>query len=209
MLQNDRQHTITTPPALAHYPLSDSLNKENPGEPFYDFFRDGRTHLDFPLHREPQLTGENRVVDYRVRVEKLTKYFSFGRTICQLFLPLHFVSVERLSVPILRQIVVHFSAPVIVTGTPALKLETGVADREASWINTTNTNSSAAEDGSVAREVDDDDSMLLFEYVVVTGDSADDLDYWSDEEVTVQKKNVFFCSSLSRMSKKMRGKVDK
>lgn len=77
----------------------------------------------------------------------------------------------------------QFSAPVTVTGTPALKLETGVADREATWVNTTNYNSSSAEDEAVALEVDDDDSMLLFEYLVVTGDSADDLDYWSDDEV--------------------------
>lgn len=86
-----------------------------------------------------------------------------------------------------KQIIVQFSASVIVTGTPALKLETGVADREASWVNTTKSNSSAAEDGAVALVVDFDDTMLLFEYIVVTGDSADDLDYWSDEEVPVKK----------------------
>lgn len=77
----------------------------------------------------------------------------------------------------------RFSAPVTVTGSPALKLETGVVDREAVWVNTTNANSSAADSDTVAVEVEGDDSVLLFEYTVVTGDSADDLDYWSDEEV--------------------------
>lgn len=90
----------------------------------------------------------------------------------------------------------QFSASVIVTGTPALKLETGVADREASWVNTTNSNSTAAEDGAVALEVDSDDSMLLFEYIVVTGDSADDLDYWSDEEVCASNKMSSFHHQL-------------
>lgn len=80
----------------------------------------------------------------------------------------------------------RFSAPVAVTGAPALKLETGVFDREAEWINTTDFNSSAAQDGTVAAEVNDDDYLLLFEYVVVTGDSADDLDYWADDEARQQ-----------------------
>ena len=82
----------------------------------------------------------------------------------------------------------RFSAPVAVTGIPALKLETGTIDREAVWVNTSNANSSAAGGGSsVVLAVKDDDSLLLFEYTVVTGDSANDLDYWSDEEVTVQR----------------------
>lgn len=106
----------------------------------------------------------------------------------------------------LSQIIVQFSASVIVTGTPALKLETGVADREASWVNTTHSNSSAAEDDAVALEVDIDDSMLLFEYIVVTGDSADDLDYWSDEEVPV--KTMFWSSALTRVSEKFRHNVN-
>lgn len=84
------------------------------------------------------------------------------------------------------QIVVRFSAPVAVTGAPALKLETGVFDREAVWVNTTDFNSSAAQDGVVAAEVDNDDYLLLFEYVVVTGDSAGDLDYWADDEARQQ-----------------------
>lgn len=101
-----------------------------------------------------------------------------------------------------KQIIVQFSASIIVTGTPALKLETGVADREASWVNTTNSNSTAGEDGAVALEVDSDDSMLLFEYIVVTGDSADDLDYWCDEEVCASK-NMCFWSLSSALKPRM------
>ncbi|CAM9436645.1 unnamed protein product, partial [Hapterophycus canaliculatus] len=80
------------------------------------------------------------------------------------------------------QIVVRFSAPVAVTGAPAIKLETGIFNREAVWVNTTEFNSSAAQDGAVAAEVDNDDYLLLFEYIVITGDSAADLDYWADDE---------------------------
>ncbi|CAM9102436.1 unnamed protein product [Scytosiphon promiscuus] len=90
------------------------------------------------------------------------------------------------------QIVVRFSAPVAVTGEPALKLETGVFDREAVWVNTTDFNSSTAQDSAVAAEVENDNFILLFEYVVVTGDSADDLDYWADDEARQQDARASF-----------------
>lgn len=97
----------------------------------------------------------------------------------------------------------RFSTPVAVTGVPALKLETGTIDREALWINTTNTNASTADDDAVAVEVESDDCLLLFEYTVITGDSADDLDYWSDEEV-ISGRNIV---PLFYMSGRPRGKI--
>lgn len=78
----------------------------------------------------------------------------------------------------------QFSAPVVVAGNPSLKLETGTIDREALWVNTSRVNASVADDDSVASAVEGNGSVLLFEYMVVTGDSTDDLDYWSDEEVS-------------------------
>ncbi|CAM9256032.1 unnamed protein product, partial [Choristocarpus tenellus] len=56
------------------------------------------------------------------------------------------------------QIFVLFTAPVVVTGSPSLLLETGTIDREAVWVNSNRT-------------------VVIFEYTVVTGDSATDLDY--------------------------------
>lgn len=93
-----------------------------------------------------------------------------------------------------RQIILRFSAPVVVTGVPSLKLETGTIDREALWVNTT---SSTAGNDAVAVEVDGDDYLMLFEYTVVTGDSTDDLDYWSDEEASSTRRACsisFACS---------------
>lgn len=86
----------------------------------------------------------------------------------------------------------QFSAPVVVTGSPALKLETGVIDREAVWVNASvvsNSSSYAAassegDAAAVVEAVAADATLLLFEYTVVTGDETDDLDYWSDEEVS-------------------------
>lgn len=102
-----------------------------------------------------------------------------------------FETLHALLRPGCRQILVQFSAPVLVTGSPALKLETGVIDREAVWVNASGVNSSsyAASSGdggaaAVVEEVAADATLLLFEYTVVTGDETDDLDYWSDEEVT-------------------------
>lgn len=85
------------------------------------------------------------------------------------------------------KIILRFSAPVAVTGAPVLKLETGVIDREAVWVDTTQYASGVGDDDdavTVAAEVESDDFLLLFEYVVVTGDSAGDLDYWADEEAS-------------------------
>ena len=45
----------------------------------------------------------------------------------------------------------------------------------------------------VMEEVAADPTLLLFEYTVVTGDDAGDLDYWSDEEVSFF---LFFSSFL-------------
>lgn len=83
----------------------------------------------------------------------------------------------------------QFSAPVVVSGpgSPALKLETGLIDREAVWINASSTASIAYVDNALVEEVRADASLLLFEYTVVTGDKAHDLDYWCDEEV----KNMY------------------
>lgn len=81
----------------------------------------------------------------------------------------------------------RFSAPVTVTGAPALKLETGVIDREAVWVNTALVTPGVDDDDdavAVAVEVESDDFLLLFEYVVVTGDAAGDLDYWADDEAS-------------------------
>eukprot|EP00752_Nemacystus_decipiens_P003960 g3626.t1 len=83
------------------------------------------------------------------------------------------------------QIILRFSAPVTVTGAPGLKLETGMIDREAVWVDTALITPGADDDDeavAIAVEVENDDYLLLFEYVVVTGDSAGDLDYWADEE---------------------------
>lgn len=77
----------------------------------------------------------------------------------------------------------QFSAPVIVTGSPALKLETGIIDREAWWVNASDPNASANGDTEIVEMVAADASLMLFEYTVVTGDATEDLDYWSDEEV--------------------------
>lgn len=54
-------------------------------------------------------------------------------------------------------------------------------DREA-VIRTTSSAAGGDDAVAVAAEVESDDSLLLFEYVVVTGDSAGDLDYWADDE---------------------------
>lgn len=51
-------------------------------------------------------------------------------------------------------------------------------DREAVWVDT----AGADDDETIAVEVENDDYLLLFEYEVVTGDSAADLDYWTDDE---------------------------
>lgn len=85
------------------------------------------------------------------------------------------------------KIILRFSAPVTVSGAPVLKLETGVIDREAVWVDTTLITPGANDDDeavAVAVQVENDDFLLLFEYVVVTGDSAGDLDYWADEEAS-------------------------
>lgn len=78
----------------------------------------------------------------------------------------------------------QFSVPVVVAGNPSIKLETGTIDREALWVNTSRVNASVADNNSVAPAVEGNDSVLLFEYTVVTGDSTNDLDYWFDEEVS-------------------------
>lgn len=51
-------------------------------------------------------------------------------------------------------------------------------DREAVWVDT----AGAGDADAVKVEVENDDYLLLFEYEVVTGDSATDLDYWADDE---------------------------
>lgn len=83
-----------------------------------------------------------------------------------------------------KQILLQFSAPVVVTGSPALKLETGVIDREAVWVNASNANITIGGDAvSIVEAVAANPTLVLFEYTVVTGDKSDDLDYWSDEKV--------------------------
>lgn len=62
-------------------------------------------------------------------------------------------------------ILVQFSRPVIVRGSPMLKLETGSIDRWAHYTSKVN------------------DSTLEFEYVVRLGDTTDDLDYWTNEDL--------------------------
>ena len=70
-------------------------------------------------------------------------------------------------------------------------------DREAVWVDTTLITPGANDDDeavAVAVEVENDDFLLLFEYVVVTGDSAGDLDYWADEEAS--KMGFLFVGAL-------------
>lgn len=85
------------------------------------------------------------------------------------------------------QIIASFSSSVAVTGSPVIKLETGTFDRTATWVNMANVTSTSAvaalQLDPVAAEVHEDHSLLLFQYTVVTGDSATDLDYWGDENV--------------------------
>ena len=89
----------------------------------------------------------------------------------------------------------QFSDPVVVAGNPSIKLETGTVDREALWVNTSRVNASVVADNSVASAVEGNDSVLLFEYTVVTGDSTNDLDYWSDEEVSEDSILAFLLSA--------------
>lgn len=70
-------------------------------------------------------------------------------------------------------------------------------DREAVWVDTALITPSANDDDeavAVAVEVENDDFLLLFEYVVVTGDSAGDLDYWADQEA--RDMRFFFVGRL-------------
>lgn len=63
------------------------------------------------------------------------------------------------------------------------------------WIDTTQIVVAGDDDAvAVAAEVDNDDFLLLFEYVVVTGDSAGDLDYWADDEAS--KMRLFVVGML-------------
>lgn len=60
-------------------------------------------------------------------------------------------------------------------------------DREAVWIDTASITPGTDDDNpavAVAVEVDNDDYLLLFEYAIVTGDSAGDLDYWADDQAS-------------------------
>ncbi|CAM9774865.1 unnamed protein product, partial [Discosporangium mesarthrocarpum] len=67
------------------------------------------------------------------------------------------------------RIFVEFSAPVVVMGSPSLLLETGKIDRKAEWVNTSSLELA-------------ENTTLLFEYTVVTGDETTDLDYWGNNE---------------------------
>lgn len=73
-------------------------------------------------------------------------------------------------------------------------------DREAVWIDTAQITPGVDDDDEaavVAVNVENDDFLLLFEYVVVTGDSAGDLDYWADDEARRMRAFlVFVCYSF-------------
>jgi hypothetical protein len=58
-------------------------------------------------------------------------------------------------------ITVQFSQTVAVTGTPVLKLETGAIDRNATYVSGSGT------------------TTLTFNYTIQSGDTSNDLDYWS------------------------------
>ena len=60
-------------------------------------------------------------------------------------------------------ILVEFSVPVVVTGSPYILLETGTIDRRADYVGI------------------NDSTTLEFQYIVQLGDESLDLDYWTDE----------------------------
>ena len=62
-------------------------------------------------------------------------------------------------------ILIHFSRPVAINGTPSLVLRAGPIDRIAGY------------------ESQPNDETIEFSYTVQLGDSVESLDYWSDEEL--------------------------
>ena len=65
-------------------------------------------------------------------------------------------------------IIVSFNAPVTVTGTPKLKLETGLTDTKIDYVSGSGT------------------PFLTFTYVVIEGNTSSDLDYVNTSALTLE-----------------------